>query len=226
MTMAVPSGVACIKQGAEARVFELPTFLGLEQGCIAKERFKKTYRHPDLDRQLTAKRVVQEARSLYKCKKAGMDTPTLYFVDMNTATIFMEKIVGMTVKQRLLDHQETLYSGVDFDSLAKYIGESLAKMHSLDVIHGDLTTSNLMIRQGVESVVIIDFGLSYVSSLAEDKAVDLYVLERAFLSTHPNTEELFESILSHYLKAYKNSKAVMSKLEDVRLRGRKRSMLG
>ena len=32
--------------------------------------------------------------------------------------------------------------------------------------------------------VLIDFGLSYNNTLAEDKAVDLYVLERAFTSAH------------------------------------------
>lgn len=142
-------------------------------------------------------------------------------------------------------------------------------MHAIDVVHGDLTTSNLMLRQDNESVVIkkfsdhgndnimqcwdrptkvvIDFGLSYVSPLPEDQAVDLYVLERAFASTHPNTEQLVSDILSHYQKNYKKSRAVMSKLEEgkyyakkwwyyyyyvlktkypVRLRGRKRSMIG
>ncbi len=32
--------------------------------------------------------------------------------------------------------------------------------------------------------VIIDFGLSTTSTVAEDKGVDLYVLERAFISAH------------------------------------------
>ena len=45
---------------------------------------------------------------------------------------------------------------------------------------------------------MIDFGLSYVSTLAEDKAVDLYVLERAFASTHPDSEPLFTSVLTAY----------------------------
>ncbi|KAI8384475.1 TP53-regulating kinase-like protein [Radiomyces spectabilis] len=215
-----------IKQGAEARVFEVSSFLSIPEGCIAKERFKKTYRHPVLDQQLTTRRVAQEARCLYKCKKAGMDTPALYFVDQDRSTIYMEKIVGLTVKQRLLDNQSNQYQDIDLPQLAEKIGVALAKMHSLDVIHGDLTTSNLMLRDKNESLVVIDFGLSYVSTLPEDKAVDLYVLERAFSSTHPQTEQLFATILSHYMKSYKQSKAIMSKLEDVRLRGRKRSMVG
>ena len=65
---------------------------------------------------------------------------------------------------------------------------SLSKMpgRNSDVIHGDLTTSNMLLRDS-EDIVLIDFGLSYISSLVEDKGVDLYVLERAFLSCHPNT---------------------------------------
>ncbi|ORZ13079.1 tp53rk protein [Absidia repens] len=215
----------CIKQGAEARVFHLPTFLTMDDGCIAKERFKKTYRHPDLDRQLTARRVTQEARCLYRCNKAGMDTPAVYLVDIQKATIYMERIIGTTVKRLLLDNQHDQYASLDCVSMADKIGMALGKMHSIDIIHGDLTTSNLMLRES-GSLVTIDFGLSYGSSMPEDKAVDLYVLERAFSSTHPSTERLFANILTSYTKHYKQSKPILNKLEEVRLRGRKRSMVG
>lgn len=150
----------------------MPTFLTLPTGCIVKQRFKKTYRHPDLDQQLTAKRVNQEARNLQKCKKAGMDTPTVYFIDIPESTIYMENIIGITVKQRLLDDQHEDYKNIDMgniyiyvctcqiseplfciDLLAQKIGTSLAKMHSINVVHGDLTTSNLMIRTENDSLV-------------------------------------------------------------------------
>lgn len=118
--------------------------------------------------------------------------------------------------------------------------------------------------------ILIDFGLSYVSGLVEDKAVDLYVLERAFASTHPepeneifdkdfNPEEaneeispavkstLFTTMLAAYEKKVgeKQWAAIGKRLDDgqfflsfgarsitsddritVRLRGRKRSMVG
>lgn len=51
------------------------------------------------------------------------------------------------------------------------------------VIHGDLTTSNMIYKD--DQIYLIDFGLSYVKTSIEDRAVDLYVLERAFISTHP-----------------------------------------
>lgn len=91
----------------------MPEFLTISEGCIAKERFKKTYRHPDLDQFLTSRRVVQEARCLYKCKKAGIDTPAVYHIDTPNATIYMENVVGITVKQRLLENQASEYKNVD-----------------------------------------------------------------------------------------------------------------
>ena len=75
------------------------------------------------------------------------------------------------------------------DTIMASIGRSIGQMHAIDVIHGDLTTSNMLLRSSSPpSIVLIDFGLSYVSNLVEDKAVDLYVLERALASTHPEDE--------------------------------------
>jgi TP53 regulating kinase-like protein len=75
-------------------------------------------------------------------------------------------------------------------------------------------------------VVLIDFGLASQSSTDEDRAVDLYVLERAFGSTHPRAEPLFDDILDAYRAQFKQAAVVLRKLDDVRLRGRKRTMIG
>jgi TP53 regulating kinase-like protein len=79
-------------------------------------------------------------------------------------------------------------------------------------------------------VVLIDFGLATQSIQDEDRAVDLYVLERAFGSTHPRQEGWFdEEVLQSqegYRGSFKNANVVLKRLEDVRLRGRKRSMIG
>ena len=79
---------------------------------------------------------------------------------------------------------------------------------------------------------LIDFGLSYISRNAEeDKAVDLYVLERAFLSTHPNSEQLvpillyswptfllisskFAAILDIYQDSSPKARSVLAKLKQ------------
>ncbi|KAF0434665.1 TP53-regulating kinase [Gigaspora margarita] len=210
-----------IKQGAEARVYTAPF---LTRTAIIKERFPKTYRHPILDNKLTTRRVTQEARCLFKCYRSGVDTPVLYFVDIENNAIYMEFVKGKILKDLIAEMGE--WSSSKYEELTTKIGVALAKMHSADVIHGDLTTSNLLLRESNNSLVVIDFGLSYISSLPEDKAVDLYVLEKTFLSTHPNSEAMFTAILDIYKNNYKASKDILSKLAEVRLRGRKRSMVG
>ena len=65
------------------------------------------------------------------------------------------------------------------------------------------------------------------STLAEDRAVDLYVLERTLVSTHPKHAAMFEGILSAYSEGAQHDVAsVMKRLEAVRARGRKRTAFG
>lgn len=151
-------------------------------------------------------------------------------------------------------------------ALLRRIGLVVGAMHKAGIVHGDLTTSNLMLRpiehanglveeggQGTEAtavplstsirqdaelqtldekpsldgdIVLIDFGLAGQSIQDEDRAVDLYVLERAFGSSHPRTEAFFHEVLKGYGESYKAAKVVLKKLDQVRLRGRKRSMVG
>lgn len=154
-------------------------------------------------------------------------------MDYASHCIFLEEILdSSTVRDHIASTQKSANScqQAELERLAERMGQILAKMHDEDVVHGDLTTSNMLLRPGGEAaesdLVLIDFGLSYTSALPEDKGVDLYVLEKAFLSTHPNTEEVFEKLLRSYASASKKSSAVISKLDEVRLRGRKRSMVG
>ncbi|MGH0166796.1 UNVERIFIED_CONTAM: hypothetical protein FKN15_066031 [Acipenser sinensis] len=159
----------------------------------------------------------------------GIAAPVVYFVDYTTHCIFLEEIAGsVTVRDYI--HSTSKTDTEKLHSLAERMGQILAKMHEEDVIHGDLTTSNMLLRTAVEGgsldLVLIDFGLSYISALPEDKGVDLYVLEKAFLSTHPNTESVFETLLKSYTVSSKKSAPVIKKLDEVRLRGRKRSMVG
>jgi len=116
---------------------------------------------------------------------------------------------------------------ISLETLLDKIGVEIAKLHFIDIIHGDLTTSNMMLRASNNDLVLIDFGLAYHSSLVEDKAVDLYVLERAFASTHPDSEPLFASVLVAYSKRIgKDWDQIKKRLDEVRLRGRKRAMVG
>lgn len=224
-------GFELIKQGAESRLHK-GLYLGMP--TLIKERFEKRYRHPTLDYILMKERIKAETRAILKCKAVGIRTPTLYLVDLRRRSIFMEYFEhSVTAKVFIFKANESL-----IEKLSSNIGNILGKMHSNNIVHGDLTTSNILVVNKRKSdefymnyedlyLVFIDFGLSRTDSSAEDKAVDLYVLERAILSTHTTNCNIFSNILAAYQKEYKKgSKEVLNRLEEVRARGRKRTMVG
>jgi len=219
-----------LRQGAEAKLY-LGTYLG--QRAIVKQRFPKKYRLPELDVKLNRERLRAEARSLVKCKTLGIRTPTLYQVDQNC--IVMEYLELPTAR----DYIKTILDNVKVPNddqkailtiLAQKIGQMVGKLHKNNLIHGDMTTSNMLVDANQnQEICVIDFGLGDFSGTPEDKGVDLYVLERALISAHPNTEFMFDAILQSYGEELENNKmrqAVMKKYEDVRSRGRKRDMVG
>lgn len=220
-----------LKQGAEARLY-VGNYLGRD--VIAKERFSKKYRHPDLDAQLTTERIRGEIKGIIRCKMIGLDVPSIYAVDLQTNIIYMEYFRhGITAKEFIFNANDNM-----IEMLSKDIGNKIAKMHSNNIVHGDLTTSNMLVVNKEErddfystydklKLVFIDFGLAHVNASVEDKGVDLYVLERAVDSTHSNADKVFPIILRSYEGSYKtDGKKVMVKFEEVRMRGRKRTMIG
>lgn len=146
--------------------------------------------------------------------------------------------VRVNINQRLGNRMEGIEDDEELKDLMRRIGAAVGKMHSIGIIHGDLTTSNMMLNppagqsetdslSGLEGeIVIIDLGLASGGVHDEDRAVDLYVLERAFGSTHPRAECVFGEVLDAYKKSFKQAGVALKKLEEVRMRGRKRSMLG
>ncbi|KAI5801700.1 kinase-like domain-containing protein [Peziza echinospora] len=241
-----------IKQGAEAHLYHTH-FLLPTTPCLLKHRPPKPYRHPLLDARLTKHRVLSESRLLIRLARDAARTPhcvtvpQVYFVDESRGEIYMEWIEGVTVKDMLNELLERYYFEHDEDfadtllrlrirEVMEDVGYAVGRLHHLDVVHGDLTTSNLMLRGGKDlvekytsyrgtKVTVIDFGLGGVSSSEEDKAVDLYVLERAFVSTHPKAEAWFaEYVLGGY--GERKARGVLKRLKEVRKRGRKKSMIG
>ncbi|RYE95295.1 MAG: Kae1-associated serine/threonine protein kinase, partial [Oxalobacteraceae bacterium] len=223
--------------------------------CLRKHRPRKAYRHAVLDAKLTKRRILSEARVLQKCLRAGISVPKLYFCDVTRGDLYMELLPGITVHDFLStsysggsairnkdgDGAIDETDETDERTTMETIGETIAAMHAEDIIHGDLTTSNLLVssssssspppgkggRAGKREVWMIDFGLGSPSGGVEEKAVDLYVLERAFLSTHPGAAHLFDTILQAYGKTGGlGARQVLKRLETVRLRGRKRTMVG
>lgn len=212
-----------LKQGAEARVFE-SSFVG--RRSIVKERFSKKYRHPLLDSKLTLKRLNAEARCMTKARRLGVPTPVLYAVDPLLHTLTFEFVDGPSVKEILLDFGLNGVIEEQLEDIALQIGNAIGKLHDGGLVHGDLTTSNMIIKKGANQLVLIDFGLSFTSTLPEDKAVDLYVLERALLSMHSSCGNVMDKILTAYRKSSKQWSSTMNKLAQVRQRGRKRTMVG
>ncbi|XP_021899998.1 TP53-regulating kinase [Carica papaya] len=212
-----------IKQGAEARVFE-SHFVGRKS--IVKERFSKKYRHPSLDSKLTLKRLNAESRCMTIARRLGVCTPVLYAVDPVLHTLTFEYVEGPSVKDVYPEFGITGVIAEQMEDIATQIGVAIAKLHDGGLIHGDLTTSNMLIRSDSNNLVLIDFGLSFTSTLPEDKAVDLYVLERALLSMHSSCGNVMDRILAGYRKSSKQWSSTLNKLAQVRQRGRKRTMVG
>jgi len=233
-----------VNQGAEAKIY-----LGKlnDKSVLVKERFSKKYRIKEIDDKLSKDRFYAEVRYLNKCNNEGILTPKVVWTDKNERgfLICMEKLEGSTAKDfiSLCLKKENSYDKCI--PVVKKLGEAIARLHDISVVHGDLTTSNLFLvdpslnepqskKARIEDesnddfkVYLIDFGLGFHSEKAYDKGTDLYVLERAFLSTHPDSKDLFLHLMEAY-KSYpvtkQDTKLVILKFEEVRMKGRKRQL--
>ncbi|KAG4378463.1 hypothetical protein GLYMA_17G044400v4 [Glycine max] len=203
------SSLVLLKQGAEARVFE-SSFVGRKS--VVKERFSKKYRHPTLDSKLTLKRLNMEARCMTKARRLGVWTPVLYAVDPVLHTLTFEYVEGTSVKDVFLEFGSHGVNKERLDDIAFQIGDTIGKLHDGGLIHGDLTTSNMLLKSDTKQLVLIDFGLSFTSTLPEDKAVDLYVLERALISMHSSCGNVMDQILAAYRKSSKQWSSTLNKL--------------
>lgn len=212
-----------LKQGAEAKLY-VGSYKG--QQCLVKERFSKKYRLEVLDNTLTKTRIKGEQRANERCAKAGVLCPKILHVDVDDRKIYMEYYEhAITAKEFIIEiHNEP----EKLKELTKRIGSAIGKLHANNIIHGDLTTSNMLInRNEIDyDLIMIDFGLSSYSMSNEDKGVDLYVLERALISTHSTLPHLFDDIMVSYKKDNPKPEETIKKFEEVRARGRKRMMVG
>ncbi|NJL43970.1 MAG: Kae1-associated serine/threonine protein kinase [Nitrosarchaeum sp.] len=104
--------------------------------------------------------------------------------------------------------------------LAKHIGRLVAALHDQSIIHGDLTTSNMILSDG--AVHLIDFGLSFFSHRIEDKAVDIHLLRQALESKHHTIwESAFEAVLSGYHPNEREQ--ILQRYTQVESRGKNKS---
>ena len=188
------------KKGAEAELFE--TNYGGKK-ALSKKRVPKGYRDKRLDAEIRKKRTRGEARLI---REAGMSVkvPHIYKVDEKEAEIIMEFIEGKKLKDVIEEKRE----------LAVRAGEEIRKIHDLGIVHGDLTTSNVIYSDG--ELVFVDFGLGFFSKKAEDLATDLIVFKKTFNATHSSLKGGWEMVM----KGYRPEKAIVEKMAAIEKRAR------
>lgn len=188
--------------GAEATV-------EISDGEAMKQRTEKGYRHPQLDARLRGERTDREARLLRKARQAGVRTPEV--LEEDGEVLILEQIEGDVLKNVFRERE----------ALWPVIGENIARLHARDIIHGDLTTSNMIVSE--EDLYFIDFGLGFFSDRTEDRATDLHLLDEVLESTHPDVAEAaIQVILDAYQEEAVEAEDVMERYRDVGQRGRYR----
>lgn len=194
-----------ISQGAEATLI-------LQDNLIIKKRTPKSYRLPILDKKIRRFRTKREIKVLGKLEALGICVPRVFTQPSDTEFV-MEFIDGKRLRDVLLEDP----SQQQFFSI---VGKWLAIMHEEGIIHGDLTTSNVLISSN-GLPVLIDCGLSFFSSKIEDKAVDIHLLFQAIQSTHYNYEQEFQaSFLEAYCAHSPHAQEVLGRLTVVGQRGK------
>ncbi len=201
------------KIGAEAQITEV-SFDGSQ--ALLKKRSQKNYRNKILDQEIRAKRTKSESKLLREAAKV-VNTPKVINVDEKEGKILMEKIEGVQLKEIIEKKQE----------FCEIAGEKIRALHETGIIHGDLTTSNILVaeensaemKERVKSkgkLFFIDFGLGYFSIKIEDKATDLIVFKKTFNATHSGIKEGWELVM----KGYKPSKELIDRMNAIEKRAR------
>ena len=202
-----------IYRGAEAEIL-LSEFMNIK--VVQKKRIPKKYRIKEIDTLLISYRTKEEARLMTEARTHGVAVPIVYDIDLENGVITMEYLDGKRIKDIIEDVDEK-----ERKKICRMIGESIAKLHNNDIIHGDITTSNMILKNS--RIHFIDFGLGCKDGEIEAKGVDLHVLMEAFNSTHARYPKCFNYVLDGYKKEFKGDvKLVVKKIEDIVRRGRYR----
>lgn len=193
------------KKGAEAELIET-TFDG--EKALLKKRVSKTYRDKKIDSIIRKKRTRAESKIL-GVLYGNVQVPKIFSIDENKGEILMEYIGGDVLK-KIIEKQP---------KLSELAGKEIRKIHDFGIIHGDLTTSNMIVRKNkkkIKEIVFIDFGLGYFSKKLEDQATDLIVFKKTFNATHPNLKKGFDRVM----KGYKPSEEILTQMARIEKRAR------
>ena len=203
-----------LKKGAEASLY-LIKWHGRK--VVVKMRIPKKYRPATLDEQIRTYRTVHEPQLMHEAKAAGVPTPLIYMVNVPEASITMQYVEGQQIKQLLNKAPQGRRH-----ELCVAIGELIGKLHRQGLIHGDLTTSN-MILNPEDEIYFVDFGLGEKNVEVEAQGVDLHLMKRALQSTHYQFwEECFKDVMCGYssVLGVETAEKVYEKIREIERRGR------
>ena len=194
-----------IDKGAEATI-------SAEDNIILKDREVKSYRLKQIDEKLRKFRTRREAKVLNKLEQINFPAPKMLDMCDKAMQIRMEMLQGNKLR-------DVLYK--DPVALSEEIGKKIGILHQNGIIHGDLTTSNMILDNEIK---FIDFGLSFFSTKTEDKAVDLHLFRQALESKHyKNWEDCFKAALKGYKQTFSDHESVLTRLNQVENRGRNKT---
>ncbi len=192
-----------IFEGAEAKTF-LCEFNGMK--AVKKVRERKKYRQEILDKKIRTTRTRDEANLMHKAKLVGVRTPVIFEVEKEKGIIVMEFIKEKKMHEKINSMKEK-----DF----MQVGRNIALLHFNSVVHGDLTTNNILFGK---KPVFVDFGLGFNSGKTEDFAVDLLGFKKTFLSSFPEKARQWNWIEKGY--NWKKKKEVFERIKGVEKRAR------
>ncbi len=199
-----------LKRGAEAEL-RRTQFLGRD--AVEKYRVPKAYRLTQLDEELRRARIRTESRLMSEARAAGVAVPILYDINLVDNKIVMEFVDGPTLKE-VLDR-----GGPPAREAAREIGRIAGRLHRAGIIHGDLTTSNMILRGG--RIVLIDFSLGGKGDTAEERGVDLHLLREALTGAHKNATAYYREVLAGYRETLgAAAQASIAKVKEIEGRGR------
>ncbi|MBU0959281.1 MAG: Kae1-associated serine/threonine protein kinase, partial [Nanoarchaeota archaeon] len=182
----------------------------LSKNLIIKDRIVKSYRIKEIDKKIRKSRTKAEAKLLEKASKI-INTPKV--IEIKENKLVMEFLKG----KKLSEHLDSLENKI---IICKQIGKDVAKLHTNNIIHGDLTTSNMILINDTPNIFFIDFGLGFISHKLENKAVDLHLLKQALEAKHyKQWEKLWKAFEQGY-KTSKEANKVLERLKAVERRGR------
>jgi len=201
-----------IKRGAEAELYR-GEWLGFD--AIYKRRVPKTYRNKEMDRLIRSSRTSLEAKLLSESRRLGVPTPIVFMVDTERTEIIMSHIDGAPLKR--------LIGGLDPEALRttfQEVGMLVGRLHKGGIVHGDLTTSNMILKDG--RIFLIDFGLGDHDSSLEARGVDIHLMRRTLESSHHRVaKDAYASFIRGYSEAFgRGAKEVIERVGEIRRRGR------